>query len=65
MIHKNKNKANDYTGFTLKFAQVIIGLVVGVSICVTFSVVKFVDKKDGFEYKPIPHPDDDATVQLM
>eukprot|EP01084_Bolivina_argentea_P302390 521938_1 len=58
-------KANDYTGWTLKIAQIIIGLVVGVSVCISFSIIKFVDKKDGFDYESIPHPDDDATVQLM
>merc|ERR1719384_1712906 len=51
-------KANGFVDQTLIFAQVIIGLVVATSISVSFSIMKFVDKKDGFNYKPIPHPEE-------
>eukprot|EP01084_Bolivina_argentea_P254333 427553_1 len=57
-------KANGFDGYTLTFAQVIVGLVVGTSICVSFAVVKFVDKKSGFDYKPIPNAEENNTVHL-
>ena len=49
---------------TLVFAQVIIGLVVATSIFVTFSVIKFADKKDAEkgDYKEIPSNAEDHTV---
>ena len=58
-------KANIYTGWTLQFGQFIIGLVIGIALCITFSVIKFVDKKDGHQYKPLVHPTNDTTVQLI
>merc|ERR1712228_76788 len=62
-LHKRMGLTEKANGFaksaetmkSLVFAQVIIGLVVATSVCVTFSVVKFVDKKEAENgYKEIP-----------
>mmetsp|Transcript_56501 Transcript_56501/g.50834 ORF Transcript_56501/g.50834 Transcript_56501/m.50834 type:complete len:251 (-) Transcript_56501:242-994(-) len=58
-------KANSLTGNSLVFAQVIVGLTIGVALSISFSIVKFVDKKQAdFKYAAIPD-DVDTTVQLM
>lgn len=58
-------KANSLIGSSLTFAQVIVGLVIGVALTFSFSIIKFVNKKDG-QHKYVAIPDDaDTTVQLM
>eukprot|EP01083_Nonionella_stella_P040131 109090_1 len=59
-----KTYSSGFEGSTLILAQVIVGLVVGTSICVSFSIVKFVDKKEGIAYKPIPNPTHGNTTTV-
>merc|ERR1712013_98080 len=58
-------KANGMEGLTLQFTQVIVGLVVSAAVCVSFSVMKFVDKKDGGDFKYTPIIEEDSLVHLM
>jgi len=58
-------KANGMEGLTLQFTQVIVGLIVGAAVCVSCAVLKFVDKKDGGDFKYTPIIEEDALVHLM
>ena len=58
-------KTSGFEGSPLVFAQFIIGLVAGSFIFVSFAIVKFVDKKDGFAYKEIPNGNEAGIVRLM
>eukprot|EP00484_Ammonia_sp_Unknown_P021763 CAMPEP_0197027966 /NCGR_PEP_ID=MMETSP1384-20130603/7806_1 /TAXON_ID=29189 /ORGANISM="Ammonia sp." /LENGTH=245 /DNA_ID=CAMNT_0042456901 /DNA_START=110 /DNA_END=843 /DNA_ORIENTATION=+ len=52
MLMGMTEKANGLTDYGLVFAQVIVGLIIGTTLAVTFSIVKFVDKKEyDFEFK--------------
>ena len=58
-------KANGFEGHTLVFAQYIIGLMAVTFMFVSFSIVKFVDKKEGFSYKSISNQREAGIVRLM
>lgn len=59
-------KANGSSGATLVLTQVIVGLVVFTAVFVSFSIVKFEDKKDAeIKYTSIPDTADDVTTLQM
>merc|ERR1719159_601238 len=56
-------KANGSADGTLVLTQVTVGLIVLTAVSVSFSIIKFVDKKhDDFKYEKIPEAEDRAEV---